>query len=68
MKASEFIAQIEAFIAEHGDLEVETYGAQGTRETHLGPQLAYRKLLRGRERNPAFAWLDEHRGEPVCRI
>ena len=68
MKASEFIAQIESFIAEHGDLEVETDGPHGWRNTHPGPRLAYRKVLQGRERNPAFAWRDEHRGEPVCRI
>jgi hypothetical protein len=68
MKASEFIAQMETFIAEHGDLEVETYCAHGGRKTHKGPKLAYRKVLNGRERNPSFALLAEHRGEPVCRI
>lgn len=73
MKVSEFIAALEAFKAEHGDLEVETerFNAQ-KRCTHDGPELAHRKVLRGREHKPAFyrgyGEPPETKGDPVCEL
>ena len=67
MRVSEFIAKLQEFQVEHGDLEVETENC-GMRVTHKGPKLAHRKVLQGRERNPGWAWCDAHRGDAVCRI
>jgi|APFre7841882724_1041349.scaffolds.fasta_scaffold727385_1 hypothetical protein len=68
MLISEFIAALQKFQVEHGDLEVETDTLHGWRGTHKGPVLAHRKVLQGRERNPGWAWCDAHRGDAVCRI
>jgi len=68
MTVSEFIRLMEEFRDIHGDLDVECYSANGGRDRHQGPVLAHRKILQGRESKADFAWKDEHRGEPVCKV
>ena len=73
MKVSEMIAALEAFKAEHGDLEVDSYSTWSGRYTHQGPVLDYRKVLTGRESKPDF-WSQYstkaaiNKGEAVCRL
>jgi len=68
MTISEMIAALEQFRAQHGDLEVETFSGFGNRVKHRGPVLDHRRILKGRERKPQFAWHKEDQGEPVCRL
>jgi hypothetical protein len=75
MKASEYIKQIEALIAEHGDLEVMTYGMSQMANAAMSayaPQLAYKAILNSRERQEKFysQYCDEpsRKGEKVIKI
>jgi hypothetical protein len=76
MKISEYIGVLQAIAAEHGDLEVEIMDAMENRVTARPPSLAYRAILKPRERKPAFyEWYryapnaeTERKGEAVCRI
>jgi hypothetical protein len=71
MLASEYIAILQALVAEHGDLEVNTLRHNGERTKPPKPALAYCGILRGRERNARFwqTWDDEElRGEKVIRL
>ena len=73
MKISEFIEQLQKLQAEQGDLEVQTTVVNGERIDHRGPQIAYAKVLKGRERKPEFIrkgpFTDVDRiGEKVCRV
>jgi len=70
MLISEFIQALESFKAEHGDLPVETWMFGGRME-HKGPELAYRKILSGRQWKSDFASEyepDRFQGSPVCRV
>ena len=68
MLVSEYIEQLKKFAEEHGDLEVETYGFNDERITARTPRLAYKKILKGRESKPRFAYFSEEKGDPVCGI
>ena len=69
MTITNYIEKLEALRAEHGDIEVETYGVRGDRVTIADPILAFRKIL-GSQRTPAF-WSrydpPEMQGEKVVR-
>ncbi len=69
MVISELIEMLRLMQEDHGDLPVETY--HDRRMQLRPPELAYRRILHGRESRPEF-WSSYHgedcRGEPVCRI
>lgn len=70
MKISEYVAELEKIREEHGDLEVEKEIDRYERITARSPTVAYRMILRGRERIPRF-WLYEEgdrRGEKVVKV
>lgn len=54
MKVSEYIQQLEALRAEHGDLDVEAYFQNGDRVPARPPSVKHVKILKGRERKPVF--------------
>jgi hypothetical protein len=54
MNITNYIEKLEALRAEHGDIEVETYGVRGDRVTVADPILAFRKTLGSHQRTPAF--------------
>ena len=75
MNISEFVAELEAIKAEHGDLDVETYDAIGYRKEAWKPEIAYRLILKGREHSPRFwnAYLpaeerESRKGTKVCKV
>jgi hypothetical protein len=68
MTVTEYIKLLERFVAQHGDLPIETGGIGIERVPARAPELAYRKILGKRERREEFSWNDENRGDPVCRI
>jgi hypothetical protein len=63
MKISEYIAELQAIAAEHGDLDVEVNDWRNARVLADSPGIAYRKILQGRETKPGF-W---HSGIPTAR-
>ena len=71
MTISEYVRHLERIKREHGDLPVEDYDSYSGRGAAIKPEVAYRKVLRKRERKPRF-WLDyeaqELKGEKVVRI
>lgn len=71
MKISEYIKELKNLEAEHGDLEVETY-FWGRRNKANPPAIAFRKILKGRERTPEY-WNkydknEDRKGDKVVRI
>ena len=71
MKISDYIAELQTIMAEHGDLEVETLNYSGYRVSASEPDIAFRKILVGRQSKPDFWWRGEgedRKGEKVCRV
>lgn len=72
MKTSTYIAELQALIEEHGDLELDTTNFHGDRIEAQMPTIGYRKILAGRERKPMFwtSYCDkpEQKGEMVFRM
>ena len=69
MTISEYIRELEAIRAEHGELEIETYGLSCGRCPASTPTIAYKKILAGRQRRPAFWSYDlKTKGEKVVRV
>jgi hypothetical protein len=66
MKVSEMIVELEGFIREHGDLEVDM-DYFGERRAHRGPRKSWRKVLTPRESKPKFG-TGKDGGEPVCMM
>ena len=71
MKISEYIEALEQIKHEHGDLEVESYSDCLGRTPARTPEIAFRKILKSRERKPDF-WRtyhgEDHKGEKVVRV
>lgn len=71
MRISQYIKVLKKIMEEHGDLPVEKYGFSG-RHDALPPEIAYRKILTGRQSKPDF-W-SKHSdpigamGDTVCKI
>jgi hypothetical protein len=82
MRISELIEKLEAIMDEHGDLDVETYGYDGSRMPLNEPKIDHRAILKGRESKARFAGyyrkarfsgyyggdLNNRIGEKVCRL
>jgi len=68
MIVSELISELQRFIDQHGDLEVDTLRFDGHRKAHVGPRVDFRKVLSGRESRPDFASSRDKKGEKVCRM
>jgi len=74
MKISELILLLEALKNEHGDLDVETYGYDGSRIPLNAPRIDHQAILKGREHKERFAtalYGDAHesrKGTKVCRL
>lgn len=72
MKTTEYIKALEALVALHGDLEVETGQIWG-RDTAPIPEIAFKRVLTGRESKPDF-WseysskAETNKGEEVIRV
>jgi hypothetical protein len=54
MKATEFIAELQKLIEEHGDLEVDTFDTSFGRRPCRVPRVRNRLILKGRQRTPAL--------------
>lgn len=70
MKASEYIYALQRLVEEHGDLEVESDRVWG-RAAAPRPERSWRRVLKGRESKPSFAYeseTDDRKGEPVIRV
>jgi hypothetical protein len=71
MKISEYIKVLENIKTEHGDLEVDYYYF-GRRKEANAPEIAFRKILKGRERTPdywdKYSGNEDRKGEKVVRI
>lgn len=72
MKASEYIAALQALIIEHGDLECKSRGfthVLGASMPTIPPEAAFQAVLGKRERLERFAVLSsDTKGEKVFKI
>jgi hypothetical protein len=71
MNISELIAALTEIQREHGDLAAEDTRWDGERCDARQPQVAYRRILVGRQSKPRFYESyepQELRGEKVCRL
>jgi hypothetical protein len=71
MTISQLITALQAIQQEHGDLEVDTTGFDCRRTSQQAPEIAYRKVLQGRESRPAFFHKldgESRRGDKVVRL
>lgn len=70
MRASDYIRALEAIVAEHGDVEVDTFGLMG-RSVANAPKIAFRKILTRVQRRDVF-WAPwdppEQKGDKVIQI
>jgi hypothetical protein len=70
MRISEYIGHLEALKSEHGDIEVEC-DFIWQRKPAPPPAIAYKKILKPRERKPDF-WSEidseGQKGEKVVRV
>lgn len=71
MNIRELIEKLEALEAEHGNLPCETWNVATDRVPQRSPEVAYRKILVGRQTKPGF-WSNfnaiSQRGEKVVRL
>jgi hypothetical protein len=65
MNLSKYISALEAIYLEHGDLEVETWGAGGVRVLAQMPAVTHRMILQGRESKPRFCDVYDAKRDPA---
>ena len=71
MKISELIQYLEQIKLEMGDLEVDRYAGCGERINQPRPIIAFRKILKPRQKREDFAFVgdkEEIKGEMVCKL
>lgn len=72
MKLGEYIASLQSLLLEHGpDVEVCGYNFNGHCTPATNPQVAHRKINKGRESSPRFWYSgmdDDRKGEAVIRV
>lgn len=71
VKISELIEKLQNLEAEHGDLQVDTWNVDRDRVSQRNPQIAYRKILTGRQSKPSFWSVFDGKdacGEKVIRL
>lgn len=71
MKLSTYILLLQSIQNEHGDLDVDSLSVSFDRKEAKIPEIAYRKILKGRESKPSF-WSsyskEDCKGEKVVKV